>query len=50
MMARLLAEMNAIREKLYSNQDRMEAKIVAEVRTNQSKTGANLKETKSDQE
>jgi hypothetical protein len=41
MMARLLAEMNVMRGKLDSNQDRMEAKIEAEIRTNQSKAKAN---------
>jgi hypothetical protein len=35
MMARLLAEMNAMQEMVDSNQDRMEAKVEAEIRINQ---------------
>jgi hypothetical protein len=42
MLARLLAEMNIMRGRMGSNQDRMEAKIEAEIRTNKSKMNANL--------
>jgi hypothetical protein len=34
MMARLLAEINVMREKMDSTQDRMKAKIVTEIRMN----------------
>jgi hypothetical protein len=40
-LARLLAEMNAIREKTNSNKEKMEAIIGAEIKTIHKKTDAN---------